>query len=557
MGQPSWIGQTLSGRYRIEAMLGQGGMSAVYKAADPNLKRVVAIKLIHPHLSGDASFVVRFEEEAAAVAKLRHSNIVQVYDFNIDNGVYYMVLEYIPGETLHERLHRLHEAGQFLSIEQCIRFTADVLDALNYAHERGIIHRDVKPPNIMLDVLGHAILMDFGIVKILGETSHTATGAVVGTARYMAPEVIRGEVADGRSDIYSMGVTLYEMLGGRPPFVADSAVTLMMMHLNDPVPNVRNFRPEIPDSLISILDKALQKDRDLRYRTAAEMADDLRRALTAPAVVPPPVPTMLTPEDQRPEASKVTITRQASEVALAAQAVRAQEPPAAPQQEEPAAWKVSTTPSMPMMSPVIAEVPPPPMTAAAPPSRRMTWWIAGIALIGALICCVAGGGYLLSMRAAAQAGPPSAALTAAALPSETATMAPATEIAVAPVVTLEPSSTPTEAVTTTPTYPPLYARIDSITIDANNRYVVVYETFGYTEALPGKHVHFFFNTVPPEQAGAPGVGPWILYGGPRPFTGYRLSDRPAGASQMCSLVANPDHSVVANSGNCLDLPLPP
>jgi len=210
-----------------------------------------------------------------------------------------------------------------------------------------------------------------------------------------------------------------------------------------------------------------------------------------------------------------------------------------------------------MSSPVIAEVPSPPMTAAAPPSRRMTWWIAGIALIGALICCVAGGGYLISMRAAAQAGPPAASLTAAASPSETATTAPATEIAVAPVVTLEPSSTPTQAITATPTYPPLYARIDGITIDANNRYVVVYETFGYTEALPGKHVHFFFNTVPPEQAGSPGVGPWILYGGPRPFTGYRLSDRPAGASQMCALVANPDHSVVANSGNCVDLPLPP
>jgi len=556
MEQPSWIGQTLSGRYHIEALLGQGGMSAVYKANDPNLKRVVAIKLIHPHLSGDASFVVRFEEEAAAVAKLRHANIVQVYDFNIDNGVYYMVLEYIPGETLHDRLHRLHEADQFLPIEQCIHFSADVLDALNYAHERGIIHRDVKPPNIMLDVFGHAILMDFGIVKILGETSHTATGAVVGTARYMAPEVIRGEVADGRSDIYSMGVTLYEMLGGRPPFVADSAVTLMMMHLNDPVPDVRNFRPDVPDSLFRVLDKALQKDRELRYRTAAEMVDDLRRALSAPAAVPPPVPTMLTPEQQRPDTSKVTMTRQASEVALAAQAAQAQRPPVASPLPKPAAWKNSTTPSMEISPPVVPEVPPPPEVASPPASRRWTWWIAGLALIGVMVCCVAGGGYLMSRRAAAQVGPPAASPTAPALASETA-VAPATEPVLAPPATLEPSATLTEGPTATATYPPLYARIDSITISPNNQYVVVYETFGYTEALPGRHVHFFFNTVPPEQAGVPGSGPWVLYGGPRPFTKLKLSDRPGGASQMCILVANPDHSVIADSGNCMDLPLPP
>ena len=127
MQQPTWIGQTLSGRYRIDAMLGQGGMSAVYKASDPNLKRVVAIKLIHPHLSADASFVMRFEEEASAVAKLRHANIVQVYDFNIDNGVYYMVLEYIPGESLHDRLGRLHQAGEFLPVDQAVRFaTCDI-----------------------------------------------------------------------------------------------------------------------------------------------------------------------------------------------------------------------------------------------------------------------------------------------------------------------------------------------------------------------------------------------------------------------------------------------
>jgi serine/threonine-protein kinase len=257
MEQPTWIGRTLSGRYRIDALLGQGGMSAVYKATDPNLKRVVAIKLIHSHLSTDPSFVMRFESEAAAVASLRHSNIVQVFDFNNDNGIYYMVLEFIPGETLQDRMKRLAESKRQLSVEDALNITINIADAVGYAHQRGMVHRDIKPANIMLDVHGQAILMDFGIVKILGGDSHTSTGAVVGTARYMSPELIRGEVADHRSDIYSLGVTLYEMLSGRPPFVADSAMTLMMMHLNDAVPDVRGFRPDIHPEIVAIIQKCL------------------------------------------------------------------------------------------------------------------------------------------------------------------------------------------------------------------------------------------------------------------------------------------------------------
>src|SRR5574339_583741 len=139
MDQPTWIGRTLSSRYRIDALLGQGGMSAVYKATDPNLKRAVAIKLIHPHLSTDPSFVMRFESEASAVASLRHPNIVQVYDFNNDSGVYYMVLEFIPGETLQDRLKRLSDTGRQLPIADAIKFTANISDAVGYAHQRGLV----------------------------------------------------------------------------------------------------------------------------------------------------------------------------------------------------------------------------------------------------------------------------------------------------------------------------------------------------------------------------------------------------------------------------------
>jgi len=279
MSEPTWIGRTLGGRYKIESLLGQGGMSAVYKATDPNLKRVVAVKLIHSHLSADPSFIQRFESEASAVANLRHSNIVQVFDFNNDSGTYYMVLEFIPGETLQDRLKRLADSYRTLSLDEALRFTLNISDAVGYAHQRGMVHRDIKPANIMLDVQGSAILMDFGIVKIMGGASHTSTGAMVGTARYMSPETIRGESADHRSDLYSLGVALYEMLSGRPPFVADSAMTLMMMHLNDPVPDVRDFRSDVPVEIVKILQKCLAKDLNERYQSAQELSTDLKQAI--------------------------------------------------------------------------------------------------------------------------------------------------------------------------------------------------------------------------------------------------------------------------------------
>ena len=542
MNQPTWIGRTLSGRYKIEALLGQGGMSAVYKARDPNLKRVVAIKLIHPHLSGDPSFVLRFESEASAVASLRHPNIVQVYDFNNDEGVYYMVLEFIPGETLHDRMSRVINTGRQFSIQDALKFTINICDAVGYAHQRGMVHRDIKPANIMLDTQGQAILMDFGIVKILGGDSHTSTGAVVGTARYMSPEIIRGEVADHRSDIYSLGVTLYEMLSGRPPFVADSAMTLMMMHLNDPVPDVRDFRTDVRPELVEILEKCLAKDRNDRYLSAAEMAADLRRALAYIGGQPTSIGLKDTSKAQ-PAATVV--------------------------ESQPIAQTPSGSRPQPVMQTVVepapvtgsrAQPPPPPSDistsypAASKPaaSRRYLWAIgAGLAALVCVGTVFAIGNSILNNAVSQPTSEPTQTLSLASSTS------PATEeqpiIALA-TETLAATETPTEAATPTETLPPLYARINSITINSSSQYVVDYETFGYTEVLPGMHVHFFFDTIPPEQAGSPGSGPWYLYGGPRPFTGYGESDRPAQATQMCALVANSNHSVIAGSGNCVNLP---
>ncbi|HEX9922449.1 MAG TPA: protein kinase, partial [Anaerolineae bacterium] len=272
----SWIGQTLGGRYEIESVLGQGGMSAVYKAMDPNLQRTVAIKLIHAHLSSDPEFVRRFEQEAAAVAQLRHPNIIQVYDFNHDDDQYYMVLEFVPGDTLRERLKTLSSAQQQLPLPEVIYIMATICDAVAYAHDRGMIHRDLKPPNVMLTPKGDPILMDFGVAKMLGGTHHTATGAIIGTAKYMSPEQAKGERPDERSDIYALGVMLYKMVAGQAPFEADTSVAVLMKHVNEPVPDIRQIQHDAPDQLVAIIGKALAKKPDDRYRSAATMGAALR-----------------------------------------------------------------------------------------------------------------------------------------------------------------------------------------------------------------------------------------------------------------------------------------
>lgn len=510
MSVPDWIGRKLSNRYLIEEMLGQGGMSAVYKASDPNLKRVVAIKMIHSHLSNDPDFVRRFEQEATAVAKLRHPGIFQVYDFNQDNGVYYMVLEFVPGETFQDLLKRLNADGRRLPVTKATEYMADICEAVDYAHQRGMIHRDIKPANLMLNVAGQAILMDFGIAKILGGQQHTATGAVVGTAMYMSPEQIRGERPDRRTDIYSLGVTLFEMVSGRPPFQADSAITLMMMHINDPVPDPKKLNPDLPDDLTAVINKALAKDPNDRFQTAAEMAYALREALrriTSGA----PEATMVE-ELPRPNNS-------------AAQPISASMTPGAQAQPEKAGFSMLV--------------------------------IVGV-FVG-LACLTFGGLFLVNrLRRESPALLPEQPVIAVLENTESPTFTLAPQLIATSAETPTLASKATITNTFTATIPPgiPFVRINTITTNDQNHYIVEYETLEFTEIFPGMHIHFFFNTVPPENAGSPGPGPWIMHAGPRPFTGYPVSDRPAGATQMCALVANPNHAVQPGSGNCLDLPKP-
>ncbi len=268
----SWIGQKLGDRYQIETLLGRGGMSSVYRAMDQNLKRAVAVKIIHPHLTKKPEFVQQFEQEATAVAQLRHQNIVRVYDFKREQGIYYMVLEYIPGETLADKLAALNQAELRLPLTESVRIAINLCDAVDYAHQRRMIHRDIKPQNIMLNLLGEPILMDFGITKLVGqEIDNLGNEAALGSALYMSSEQVKGGPIDYRTDIYSMGVVLFEMLSGYPPFQGKTTKEILKQQLDGVLPDLHTINPNIPQTLIAIVERAMQKQPERRYATAADM----------------------------------------------------------------------------------------------------------------------------------------------------------------------------------------------------------------------------------------------------------------------------------------------
>jgi serine/threonine-protein kinase len=277
MARVSLEGQNL-GRYRILEPLGQGGMARVYRAYHPQLDRFVAIKVMRSDLVDDDEFLARFQREARAVANLRHPNITQVHDFDVEDDVYYMVMELLEGDTLKTRLNSYRVRGEQMPWGEIVRIVLDVLDGLAYAHSEGMIHRDIKPANILLTQRGQAVVGDFGITHIIGGTHYTATDALMGTLAYMAPEQGMEGRSDARSDIYALGVVLYEMLTQRKPFEAETPLAILMKHVNDPLPLPRQINPEIPEALERIVLKAMAKQPEDRYAGAAAMAVALRAA---------------------------------------------------------------------------------------------------------------------------------------------------------------------------------------------------------------------------------------------------------------------------------------
>src|SRR5262245_19156711 len=278
MTQPRLLG----GRYELDGIVGRGGMAEVYRARDLRLDRVVAVKTLREDLARDQTFQARFRREAQSAASLHHPSIVAVYDTGEDNTgmshVPFIVMEYVDGRTVRDLLRD----DRRLLPERALEITDGVLRALDYSHRAGIVHRDIKPGNVMLSRQGEIKVMDFGIARAIADTqaTMTQTAQVIGTAQYLSPEQARGERVDARSDLYSVGCLLYELLTGRPPFTGDSPVAIAYQHVREaPIPPSR-IDPELPDWADPIVLRAMEKSPDDRYQSAAEMRSDIQRALS-------------------------------------------------------------------------------------------------------------------------------------------------------------------------------------------------------------------------------------------------------------------------------------
>src|ERR671915_1836648 len=269
------IGTLIGERFKLEEKVGSGGMSSVYRAFDPTLERLVAIKLMHRDISSDPDQLERFRREARAVARLNHPHVVTVIDAGEDEGAPYIVFEYVEGETLKERIRRLGR----LPVPEAVAYAIEIGRALECAHSNKLVHRDVKPQNVLIDSEGRAKVTDFGIARSLEAEGLTATGRVLGTTDYVSPEQALGEQVTPQSDLYSLGICLYEMLTGDVPFKADSQVAVAMKHVREQMPDVQARRPQISAALAAVVERSTAKEMRNRYATAEEMVAELEQAL--------------------------------------------------------------------------------------------------------------------------------------------------------------------------------------------------------------------------------------------------------------------------------------
>jgi serine/threonine-protein kinase len=274
------VGTLLSKRYRLDAQVGSGGMSTVYRAFDTVLERQVAIKLMHREIAGDSDQLERFRREARAVAQLNHPHVVGVIDAGEEGeadgfATPYIVFEYVEGETLKERIRRNGRLG----VAESIAYAIEIARALGAAHERQIVHRDVKPQNVLIDEEGAAKVTDFGIARTLHQEGLTADGRVLGTTDYVSPEQALGHAVSGQSDLYSLGIVLFEMLTGDVPFKGDNQVAVAMKHVREELPDVQIRRPEVSAALAAVLDRATSKELDRRYPDAESLIADLEQVL--------------------------------------------------------------------------------------------------------------------------------------------------------------------------------------------------------------------------------------------------------------------------------------
>lgn len=275
------IGTVLAGRYVVEEIVGSGGMAVVYRAWDRRKKRIVAVKVLREEYEKDAEFVRRFEREAEAASKVSHENIINMFDVGTENDTRYIIMEYVDGMTLKDMIR---EMGH-LSSDAVVRMGIRILAAVDHAHKNGIVHRDIKPQNILVNKEGKVKVADFGIARLKAEQNtkmSLRSASALGSVHYISPEQASGEIADEKSDLYSVGVVLYEMLTGKVPFDGETTVSVALKHLNEEPASMRTLDPSISKALDEVVLRALKKDPAQRYQSAAEMARDLRKALDKP-----------------------------------------------------------------------------------------------------------------------------------------------------------------------------------------------------------------------------------------------------------------------------------
>ena len=275
------IGKKLDGRYLIESLIGVGGMANVYKGRDVRTNNAIAVKVLKEEFLGNEELVRRFKNESKAISILDHPNIVKVYDVSVTDQLQYIVMEYIDGITLKEYLK---QRGGALTWKEVVHFATQVLGALDHAHSKGIVHRDVKPQNIMLQADGSIKMMDFGIARFSRAQSQTVSDKAIGSVHYISPEQAKGDRTDARTDIYSVGVMLYEMLSGSLPFDGSGTVSIAIMQISEKPKPLAQVAPNVPEGLRQITEKAMEKDPADRYQSAAEMLEAIQAFKQNPSI---------------------------------------------------------------------------------------------------------------------------------------------------------------------------------------------------------------------------------------------------------------------------------
>lgn len=481
------------GHYRLLGLLGRGGMASVYLAEQVGLRRKVALKMLHPALAADDVVVQRFLREARIAANLHHPHIVSIYDIGEHQGANYIAMRYIQGESLAQLLRR--EAP--LEVTRALSMLEQIADVLDFAHGHGVLHRDVKPANVMVEAGDFLTLTDFGIARAGEKSNLTSARMVIGTPQYMSPEQAQGAPVDKRSDLYALGVMLYEMLGGQLPFSADSTPSLLFMHVHEPPPPLSTIRPDLPPALNAVVSRALAKDPDARFQSGHEMVVAVRAALagsspphdematsvftpetqawmpgTAPAAPPSPVPTRPQPDEISPVQSSAasagragTAPQTPSPLGSRSTSDWPHDAPAIPvgsampsAQTQPPSYPAYQTPAAGYIS----------LPGGTPGERQyqeqrpilVNAWLIGLGLVAIIALVLLAGVLVLQQagvleritaapaRTAVAVPPTPAPLPATAPPTEAPTPAPTA------IPTVAPTAGPTPTVPPIPTQPP-------------------------------------------------------------------------------------------------------